>query len=177
MLRTASRRLRLRLGPLAVQHRGMGTRMGSGTLLGITALCLTALGAGLGLGFGCGGKAVVDGPSTGSGGNGGTGGSTSTTTTWTTTIITTTTATTSTTSTTASECQQACTELFACTQVDDLCPALDPDSGPAFIAQCAVQCEQNPAMLALIDPQDCPGTIATLSSLSSGFDAACHGGG
>jgi hypothetical protein len=179
----APRCLGLQLGLLAVQHRGMGKRFGSGTLVGITVFCLAALGAGLGLGLGCGGKAVVDGPPSNSQGGGGAGGTTSTTTTtttWGTTYDTTTwvttTDTTTVTTTTVSQCQQACNELFDCTQVDDLCPGISPESGPAFIQMCVGQCEQNPAMIAIVDPNDCPGTVALLNAASPEFSAFCHGG-
>jgi hypothetical protein len=162
----------------------MAMRARSDFVLGVLCLGCVGLGAGLGTAPGCGGKAVMDGsPGNGAGGGAGQGGSAGTTTTHTSTTASTTTWTNSTTTwtnsttTTASDqCQTACQELFDCTQVDNLCPGMQGANGPAFIEQCVGQCQQNPALTSVIDPQDCAGTIATLSALNASFDALCHQG-
>jgi hypothetical protein len=149
----------------------MTTRAPFGRLFVLPCSMRAALAASVMLGVACGGKAVMD---DGAGGSGG--GSTTLTTTSPTTTTTSDTPGTTTTTTTLSECEQACTSLFDCTQIDGLCPGIGPEAGPTFIAECAVQCEQNPALMALIDPQDCQGTIETLSSLNPQFAQLCAGG-
>jgi hypothetical protein len=152
----------------------MMTRVRSRRLCLIPCSALAALAATVALGVACGGKAVMD---DGAGGSGG--GSSTITTTSTTSSGTSTTTSSGTTSTSApplTECEQACTTLFECTQIDGVCPGIGPGDGPTFIPQCALLCEQNPALIALIDPQDCAGTIATLSSLNQQFAALCAGG-
>lgn len=113
----------------------------------------------------CGGKAIVD--PDGSGGTGGKG----TTTTVTTTVSTSTT----TVTTDPPECGQACEILWDCTQVDDYCPGLTPEDKAPFIAECLATCEANPAMLAIIDPNDCQMTVETLEALNPDFAEACSG--
>jgi hypothetical protein len=162
----------------------MSAFVNRGRVVAVAVLGLGAIAAGLGFGVGCGGKAVVDGPPSGSGGSGGAGTSTTTTTTWNTTSNTTSSVTTTdttstsvtTTTTPPADCQQACTVLFDCTQQDDLCPGLPSQAGPMFIEQCMGQCEQNPVMIAIIDPEDCPGTIALLKAANADFAALCEGG-
>ena len=139
----------------------------------------------------CGGKAVVDeggstttgttttgtptgtttGTPTGTTPTGTTPTGTTTTATTTTGTITTTTSTT----TTATDCEIACADLFTCTQQDDLCPGLGPGDEPWFVPECVATCEEMPALVALIDPNDCPSTVQTLAAASYEFAAICYG--
>lgn len=132
----------------------------------------------------CGGKAVVDeGGGTTTTGTTTTGsptgttstGATSTGTTTTGSPTGTTTTTTSTTTITGTECEIACADLFDCTQEGDLCPGLGAGDEPWFIPQCIETCEDIPAMIALIDPDDCPGTVQTLAAVDSFFATVCYG--
>jgi hypothetical protein len=71
---------RLQVGALPAQHLDMGRRIHSGRFLVALCLGLIVPVAGLEVGAGCGGKAVVDGAMTGTGGGAGTGGTTGTST-------------------------------------------------------------------------------------------------
>jgi hypothetical protein len=126
----------------------------------------------------CGGKAVIDGPT----GGGGEGGAPVTTTSSTTATITTTpttepppTSTSTTTTTDVSDCETACTVLWDCMQQDDLCPGIDPSMGDVFVPYCLETCAQTPALIALVNPDDCATTIQTLTGVSPEFDEICSG--
>jgi len=80
-------------------------------------------------------------------------------------------------------CDQACGALYDCGLQGDangmqLCPGF---SGALreknqFVMDCVDTCRTNPALLGLIDPSDCPGTISTLQMLSPDFNDACQFG-
>jgi hypothetical protein len=82
------------------------------------------------------------------------------------------------------ECEWACTELFTCGLEPDpngvpLCPGFEPAELELFLygseaMACVSQCEQMPALVALIDPDDCPTTITTLKGASADFDCVCE---
>lgn len=78
-------------------------------------------------------------------------------------------------------CQTGCEALFDCALEDDgsgnqNCPGLQASDGPFLIPGCVTQCNSMMAVLALIDPSDCEGTINTISAVSSQFDDACQNG-
>lgn len=135
----------------------------------------------------CGGKTVVDevgstttGTTTGTTTTGSPTGTTTGTTptgspTGTTPTGTTSSGTTTTTTTPITECEQACFSLFDCTQQDDLCPGMSAGDEPWFVPQCVEMCDQMPAMIALINPQDCAVTVQTLAAVSADFASSCYG--
>ena len=153
----------------AVQKRGGRTAAQHGWL-GTVILMVSAAS--------CGGTAVVDAP-LGEGGSGDTVTPTGTptgTATGTGTPTDTGTPTGTGTGTDVSpECAQACLDLFLCSQEPELCPALDPADGQRFIEGCYETCTANPALVAVIDGDDCFTTVQTLLVLSEDFAAACQG--
>ena len=80
-------------------------------------------------------------------------------------------------------CEEACSALYDCgLQADangmQLCQGF---TGAAreknqFVMTCVDPCNTNPALLAIIDPSDCPGTISTLKMVSPDFSSACDVG-
>lgn len=78
-------------------------------------------------------------------------------------------------------CQTGCETIFDCGLEDDSlgnpnCPGAEPADGPLFIPGCVQTCMSQMALLAIIDPNDCEGTIDTLSTLSSDFEDFCQNG-
>lgn len=78
-------------------------------------------------------------------------------------------------------CQTGCDALFTCALENDSmgnqnCPGLTAADGPILIPGCVQQCTSQMALLALIDPNDCEGTIDTLSTISPTFADACQNG-
>lgn len=76
------------------------------------------------------------------------------------------------------ECQLACNTVFQCGLQSDgngllLCPGLQPGDQTQFVSGCAESCESNMALIAIIDPDDCEGTIETLETVSPDFDDIC----
>lgn len=79
------------------------------------------------------------------------------------------------------ECQAACNTIFQCAlQSDDngllLCPGIEPGDQSLFVPGCADTCEQQMGLLAIVDPDDCQGTIETLQTLNAEFDQVCEFG-
>ena len=87
-------------------------------------------------------------------------------------------------------CQTACEELFTCatTGTPVRCPGLsgttlnnwlNGSSGGAggAVPGCLANCAANPTLAAVVDPNDCDGTVTTLKSFSQAFKAACKGAG
>ncbi|MFP6684756.1 MAG: hypothetical protein VB934_08590, partial [Polyangiaceae bacterium] len=69
-----------------------------------------------------------------------------------------------------------CNELWTCTQEGDLCPGLPPEAEEAFKEGCV----SNPlcdGAASLVNPNDCPATVATIGGLSDDFKDSCEGGG
>jgi hypothetical protein len=58
---------------------------------------------------------------------------------------------------------------------DPLCPNFDgtPTQTAQFTMTCEQTCAMQPALVNLVNPSDCAGTISTLTSISSDFDLAC----
>lgn len=80
------------------------------------------------------------------------------------------------------DCFQACTILYACGQTfcggsEQLCPAFTPNiiSEDQFLMGCIQQCQDQMALISLIDPDTCDTTIQTLQSVSSQFAQLCAG--
>ena len=78
-------------------------------------------------------------------------------------------------------CQTGCEALFQCALELDSggmqnCPALQASDQGVVVPQCVLQCANNMAVLALVNPSDCEGTINTLSTLSPQFAALCQNG-
>ena len=78
------------------------------------------------------------------------------------------------------QCLAACTDLYTCTQQPGLCPGLEGTTLNDWLygtttEGCLDTCADSPALAALVDPTDCPGTVSTLSTLSPNFEAACSG--
>jgi hypothetical protein len=134
----------------------------------------------------CGGIAVIDGP-TGDGGQGGNG---ATSTRASTTApgpgqgpITTVTSGTGTTSGGFSDCDAACSALYDCglqggSDGMKLCPGFSGNAmeKAQFVDGCVTACQDMPALLILIDPSDCAGTITVLKGASPDFADLCANG-
>lgn len=78
-------------------------------------------------------------------------------------------------------CQTGCEALFACALEDDSggnqnCPGLQVSDQAFLVPGCVQQCNENMALLLIIDPSDCEGTIDTLSTLNAQFADACQNG-
>ncbi len=78
-------------------------------------------------------------------------------------------------------CQTGCEALFDCALENDSggnqnCPGLQASDQALVVPSCVSQCNNTMALLALIDPSDCEGTINTISNLSAQFDNACQNG-
>lgn len=130
----------------------------------------------------CGGTAVIDPPS-GEGGHGGSSSSTSVTS----STASSTAVTTSTSTGPSSDCEAACMALYQCGlapgDMGQLCPGFsgDPDQQVEFLfgdgsSGCVASCEELPAVIGLIDPADCPQTIADLEAVSPDFANLCQDG-
>jgi hypothetical protein len=128
----------------------------------------------------CGGKTVIDPPLDGSGGAGGT-----TTSTVTTTNVSATTD--ATTGPPPSDCVIACTALYQCGLEFDggqqLCPGFTGTSEDqdTFLhalegGGCVEACNSVPVIIALVDPADCPGTIANFQAANEAFADVCANG-
>ncbi|MFN3200319.1 MAG: hypothetical protein ACE366_18115 [Bradymonadia bacterium] len=70
-------------------------------------------------------------------------------------------------------CIDACTALADCSAASDACPGITPETRDAFYDACLPTCEANPALRALVNGDDCDGTINTLRGLNEDFDAGC----
>jgi hypothetical protein len=78
-------------------------------------------------------------------------------------------------------CQTACEVLFDCALEDDSsgepnCPGLEPSDGAVLIPGCVQQCNNNMALIAIVDPSDCEGTIDTVTTVNPTFDNVCENG-
>lgn len=78
-------------------------------------------------------------------------------------------------------CQTGCEALFNCALENDSggnqnCPGLQASDQAFLVPGCVSQCNKSMTVLAFIDPNDCEGTIDTISSLSVQFDDACQNG-
>jgi hypothetical protein len=79
----------------------------------------------------------------------------------------------------ATECQIGCTTLFQCGFSTDsngavLCPGFEPSDQVNFVDFCENECAQSMVVLSLIDPDDCEGTIDTISTASFEFSNLCE---
>jgi hypothetical protein len=103
------------------------------------------------------------------------------------TTVTTTTSATSGSGGAAAACGQACSDLYDCGLEwddggDQLCPGFSGtvNEKTAFVGDssggCIASCEQLPALIGLVDPNDCASTIANISGANATFDQACQFG-
>ncbi|MFN3202905.1 MAG: hypothetical protein ACE366_31220 [Bradymonadia bacterium] len=70
-------------------------------------------------------------------------------------------------------CIEACTVLADCSANSDACPGITPETRDGFYDACLPTCEANPALRALVNGDDCDGTVNTLRGLNEDFDAGC----
>lgn len=113
-------------------------------------------------------------------GGGGTGGSTTTTTTTTTTGQGGAGG-----GTTELTCAEACGAVYDCGAANDsaLCPNFSADGidKVTFVGDdengCIATCNSTPALKAIINPDNCAGTVGSLKAVSTDFAAACDGAG
>ncbi|RLB46628.1 MAG: hypothetical protein DRI90_27165, partial [Deltaproteobacteria bacterium] len=85
------------------------------------------------------------------------------------------------------DCEAACTDLFLCGLSVagpggmQLCPGFSPEDLELFlfgegVSGCVYTCEQMPALVALINPNDCATTITTISAANPEFNCVCQFG-
>ena len=79
----------------------------------------------------------------------------------------------------AVDCAAVCGSLYDCGVEDGNCPNFtgEADQKTAFVTNCTSACEGNPALASLVDPDNCSGTVATLSAVNADFKASCSGTG
>ncbi|MFN3201053.1 MAG: choice-of-anchor X domain-containing protein [Bradymonadia bacterium] len=70
-------------------------------------------------------------------------------------------------------CIDACTTLADCSANSDACPGITPETRDGFYDACLPTCEANPALRALVNGDDCDGTVNTLRGLNEDFDNGC----
>lgn len=70
-------------------------------------------------------------------------------------------------------CIDACTVLADCSAGSDACPGITDENRDSFYDECLPTCEANPALQALVDGDNCDGTIETLRGLNASFDEGC----
>lgn len=78
----------------------------------------------------------------------------------------------------AASCQLACPLLYDCGVEDGNCPGFtgNPSEKQLFVDVCLNTCASNPALAGVVDPNDCSGTVAVISSVDATFDNACQNG-
>jgi hypothetical protein len=81
------------------------------------------------------------------------------------------------------DCMQACSTLYACGQTfcggnQQLCPAFTPNnvSQNEFVMGCFGQCQNQMALISLINPNACDETIDTLIAVAGQFEQLCEVG-
>jgi hypothetical protein len=75
------------------------------------------------------------------------------------------------------ECPGACAALYDCGVEDMNCMFTgDQAEKDAFIEGCIPGCNENAVLIAVIDPANCAGTIATVKGASEDFAASCDNG-
>jgi hypothetical protein len=77
-------------------------------------------------------------------------------------------------------CQEACSALFDCGLLfcfgpEQNCPGFGVGDKPSFMMGCIDGCNQQPALISVIDPSSCDITIDTVKALSSDFAQTCQG--
>ncbi len=78
------------------------------------------------------------------------------------------------------DCASACEGIYTCgtetnANGDPLCPNFtgDPGQQAQFEGICVSVCDQQPILIALVDPNDCEGTIETLKGVQPQFEMIC----
>lgn len=86
--------------------------------------------------------------------------------------------------TAALTCAEACSAVYDCGAANDgaLCPGFTPDGTDkaTFVGDdqngCIATCNAQPALLAIVDPDECADTIGSLKAVGGAeFNAACDG--
>jgi hypothetical protein len=80
-------------------------------------------------------------------------------------------------------CQQACSDVYDCGllfcggEPQQLCPGFfdDPMSKQQFMNFCIDVCQQQMALVSIVNPGNCQETVDTLNAVSFEFSAACGG--
>jgi hypothetical protein len=81
-----------------------------------------------------------------------------------------------------SNCAEACSDVYDCGALTcdgmNVCPGFDGSAmqKAQFEQFCLMACAQQMALISIIDPADCDGTVATISAVSAEFDDACQNG-
>lgn len=75
------------------------------------------------------------------------------------------------------DCKSACDTLYNCGLQDGLCPGFDGSPGQknTFVQVCFEDCSKQPALINLINEDNCPGTIGNLKAVSDDFATVCEG--
>jgi hypothetical protein len=71
----------------------------------------------------------------------------------------------------AGDCQAACEILFCCAERE--CPGVDPGDESAFVPDCVATCQQQMALVAVVNGAECATTVSTISSVSQDFQESC----
>ena len=76
-------------------------------------------------------------------------------------------------------CQQACSALFDCGLLfcggQQNCPAFFPQDKQSFMMGCIPGCNQQMAIISIIDPSSCDVTVETIEALNPQFQGVCQG--
>lgn len=80
--------------------------------------------------------------------------------------------------TTELTCEEACDIVFNCGLEGEppLCVYTAADE-EGFVPECIVGCGEMPALLSIVDGDDCPGTIGTIKAVNADFAGFCDEGG
>lgn len=79
-------------------------------------------------------------------------------------------------------CAEACSDLYDCGALVcngmQNCPGVtgDPAEKTQFLQICLPTCMNQMALISIIDPTDCDGTVATISAVSAQFNNVCQNG-
>jgi len=75
-------------------------------------------------------------------------------------------------------CEDACGQLYDCGAEMMNCPGFsgDPAEKMDFVTGCVTSCMMQMALIGLVDPKDCAGTVMTISGVSADFKNVCENG-
>ncbi len=69
------------------------------------------------------------------------------------------------------DCQAACEILFCCAERE--CNGIDPAAKDGFVLDCVDVCETQPAIVAVVNGQECGVTVATVRAANAEFSTGC----
>jgi hypothetical protein len=81
-----------------------------------------------------------------------------------------------------SNCAAACSILYDCGALtcsgQQVCPGFDGSSAQkaTFVEGCTTSCNSQQALISLVDPSSCDGTVETLSAVNAQFADTCQNG-